>query len=631
MAEERFSKETQAILDRLKREGDLLRNNQSGNSVKALRSDLTEKFLPVFENISVSLNNLTASLGTMVGDVSERLSTVEPPTNNAAGSAATAEALGLSEEYIDLQRQAAELSIRNDLADQERREKEENERKQKEADERRKKEAEERLKALKENTLTGQAISNPLGFFTKAIKAGLIGFVGFNVIRGVIDQWTDGKFTAFIEGIDYEAIGKGMKTFASFLSDSPWLAFGAAISTWAAIDFGVPLAVNAVGEAIRTSVLVKTLGNMTAPEIEAAPGFMESKKMLRAGIFGALGIGILFAGNRLKEYIQKDVQGLTDEQIKTMDMKGVSYGAAVDVATATAAGASFGMMFGPKGALVGAIVGFAYGVGKKVYDVVTRTNLEDIEVTELDEQLAKTKAAQAQQLLDRIDAGEDLGFDEAAIERLRRQAGGPTQEQIDATNFQIAESFETAQKQADRLRRQLETKSFATVTEVSGYGQGMTTYERTLSAEEFIEKEQELIAKLAAAEKEIKEIEAKKAERIEEGVAISDDFILIDRSDVGLFERRSSAQEDEVIQRRLDAFDEFRELYEGPATKEQLDAIAKKISDGALNYQNAITIVNGGSTQTNMDNRDQSTNTNVNPPPAPSGGTEQPNGERSGQ
>ena len=177
MAEERFSKETQAILDRLKREGDLLRNNQSGNSVKALRSDLTEKFLPVFENISVSLNNLTASLGTMVGDVSERLSTIEPPTNNAAGSAATAEALGLSEEYIDLQRQAAELSIRNDLADQERREKEENERKQKEADERRKKEAEERLKALKENTLTGQAISNPLGFFTKAIKAGFCDYL----------------------------------------------------------------------------------------------------------------------------------------------------------------------------------------------------------------------------------------------------------------------------------------------------------------------------------------------------------------------------------------------------------------------------------------------------------------------
>jgi hypothetical protein len=631
MAEERFSKETQAILDRLKREGDLLRNNQSGNSVKALRSDLTEKFLPVFENISVSLNNLTTSLGTMVGDVSERLATVEPPTNNAAGSAATAEALGLSEEYIELQRRAAELSIQNDLADQERREKEENERKQKEADERRKKEAEERLKALKENTLTGQAISNPLGFFTKAIKAGLIGFVGFNVIRGVIDQWTDGKFTAFIEGIDYEAIGKGMKTFASFLSDSPWLAFGAAISTWAAVDFGVPLAVNAVGEALRTSVLVRTLGRMTGPEIEGAPGFMDSKKMLRAGIFGALGIGILFAGNRLKEYIQKDVQGLTDEQIKTMDMKGLSAGAAVDVATATAAGASFGMMFGPKGALVGAIVGFAYGVGKKVYDVVTRTNLEDIEVTELDEQLAKTKAAQAQQLLDRIDAGEDLGFDEAAIERLRRQAGGPTQEQIDATNFQIAESFETAQKQAERLRTQLETKSFATVTEVSGYGQGMTTYERTLSAEEFIEKEQELIAKLAAAEKEIKEIEAKKVERIEEGVAISDDFILIDRKDVGLFERRSSAQEDEVIQRRLDAFDEFRDLYEGPATTEQLDEIAKRISDGALNYQNAITIVNGGNTQTNMDNRDQSQNTNVTPAPTPKDGTEQPNGERAGQ
>jgi precorrin-6B methylase 2 len=61
-----LSKETLAILDRLKREGALTRNATTGNSIKQIMGKL-DKFSVVFENINTQIAQMNKTFGQMLG------------------------------------------------------------------------------------------------------------------------------------------------------------------------------------------------------------------------------------------------------------------------------------------------------------------------------------------------------------------------------------------------------------------------------------------------------------------------------------------------------------------------------------------------------------------------------------
>ena len=438
-----LSKETLAILDRLKREGALTRNATSGNSIKQIMGKL-DKFSVVFENINTQIAQMNKTFGQMLG---ANPSTFVGPLPSGATSSLeptsvkidveSLRAMGIDEETIALQKQAAELNIKNNLEDEKLRDETEKKRKEDDKDKRQKAKADEAAAMWRTKTISGQAMTNPLSFFTKLLKGAAIGFVGFNVVRGIVDQWTDGAFTKFVEDIDYAAIGEGIKTFTSFLSDSPWLGFSAALLAWTAIDFGVPLALNVTGEVIRTSMLAKMLNKGVMGGVEKSPGFLKTVLSLRGLALGALGVGIMVGGEKLADVVRSSISGMTPDQIKNEKLT-VDAGDVVSTLGYAAGGATIGAMFGPQGALIGGVLGFAYGIGSKALEYMAASSMEKINFDELGEQQDRDKAIIAQQMLDEHAAG-TRELSKAQLDAFKIQAQGPSQDRLDAVNNEIGD------------------------------------------------------------------------------------------------------------------------------------------------------------------------------------------------
>ena len=629
MASEALSLETQAILDRLIREGKLTRNSDN-NSLKTIIKD-TSKFLPVFESIQATLTDMNTSIKSMVGGVIETVN-----TEQAQSQSVNAEALGLSEEYVALQKKAAEISIRNDLADEERREKEEAERKEKEADERREKEKKERADFYKNNTLSGQMISNPLSFFTKLLKGAAIAFVGFNVVRGIVDQWTGGKFTEFVEGIDYEGIGKGIKEFTSFLSESPWAAFATAIGTWAMIDFGVPLAVNVVGEAIRTSMLVNALNKGVTGGIEGAAGFSKTVLSLRGALFSALGVGVLVISQVLADKVRESISGMTPEQIENETAVNDA-GDVVDVVGMGLAGMTMGRMFGPKGMIVGGIIGLALGIGKKVYDHITSTPLEKIEFEELEETRAREQAEIAKRMLDEHRAGVRV-LTQEQIDAFKIQALGPTQEIIDDTNDAVAEQVRKAEQALARAQAVDPTKK-TVEAENSTYNFPKTEVVDITDASELAERERTKAANVADAQRQLDEAIAKRDARIKAGYATLEDMTYVAPEGFGeelaaafggegSADRRKAREEEAALALKTAAEkEEDRQAFLDSINANTYDYLSMLEDKGFLS-EKPIIIVKGGDSQTNVDSKDQSVNLVQNGADTGSSGVALANGDR---
>ena len=123
-----ISRDTQAILDRLKREGSLTRNGGDGkNSLKTVKINL-EKFGVLFQGIQNELANLNKTFGQML-NANPNTFTGPLPQGAQAVAQTTLEpipvqfdaeqlrALGLDEETIELQKEAAKLNIANNLED----------------------------------------------------------------------------------------------------------------------------------------------------------------------------------------------------------------------------------------------------------------------------------------------------------------------------------------------------------------------------------------------------------------------------------------------------------------------------------------------------------------------------------
>ena len=622
-----LSKETLAILDRLKREGALTRNATSGNSIKQIMGKL-DKFSVVFENINTQIAQMNKTFGQMLG---ANPSTFVGPLPSGATSSLeptsvkidveSLRAMGIDEETIALQKQAAELNIKNNLEDEKLRDETEKKRKEDDKDKRQKAKADEAAAMWRTKTISGQAMTNPLSFFTKLLKGAAIGFVGFNVVRGIVDQWTDGAFTKFVEDIDYAAIGEGIKTFTSFLSDSPWLGFSAALLAWTAIDFGVPLALNVTGEVIRTSMLAKMLNKGVMGGVEKTDGFLKTVLSLRGLALGALGVGIMVGGEKLADVVRSSISGMTPEQIKNEKLT-VDAGDFVSTLGYAAGGATIGAMFGPQGALIGGVLGFAYGIGSKVLEYMQATSEEKINFDKLGEQQAKDNAVIAQQALDEDKASGYKILSDSQRTAFGIEAQGPTQDQINSVNDEIADQLDVNAKNIERIRNtNIDTEL---ITTGSGQIGGGSVVEVQLTSSQRDAKKKQRDADLVAALEMQKRIEADAAARILSGEATADQLVKVERqgfmehflllSSSEIKERRARIAretEEERIERNKRVADSLSAFFKASPvddfmTPEQRAAIISKVEASGQTAGIVNIITNEGARISNVDNSDKS-------------------------
>lgn len=626
-----MSADTQAIIDTLINQGKLLRNDGRTNSIKSVNIKL-DKFQTTFDSMNTFLGNMSESLSKMIGDGTG--SAINAGSATASAAARIDAAFEDGEERDELMASVRDQLKRQadlDKAELERAERNEKEKQEQEKRDRIKKQGEENMKALKENTLSGQLLSNPVSFLTKVLKGALIGFVGFNVIRGVVDAWTGGAMTDFIEDIDWEGIGQNFKDLAEWLGSNKWAAFTAVLSSWLLIDFGVPLAVNAVGEALRTNALTTQLAKLTGQNVTQAPGFLSTGNVLKAGILGLVATGFVFAADKLRDSLR--FEGMTEEQIMRAEAVGYDTpeSAATTMAGYAAAGATLGSYFGLKGAIVGGILGFAFGALKKTYDVVTRDSAEQIDVAKLEEEVAFQKAEadkkEAERLLAEFEAGE-TNLSETQLRNLRLQAGldpetgeplvdgvmtSELQGLVNETNEEIAEAVARETAALQRAKDAIDSEYLQWVS-LPGTGPGGSAggyWAEVTDASEIAEMQKMRQDRLEQQQARFDEIMAIRDQRLAEGMASEADLIYV--APAGFWESFRDIWQDSQDRRanRLAEFKEFQEAYEGPANAEVMQRAFEAINTGAVTAGQAITIIKAGdSQQTNVDASDKSTSSN---------------------
>jgi len=635
-----LSADTQAIINALTEQGRLLRNDGRTNSIKTVNIKL-EKFQESFNAMNQVLADISASMRQMVGGEGSQ-GTIS--VGGAAGQAAALrEAFEGQEDQTEVLEQLRDQMRRQaDLDDAEltRKELEEKEKQEQEKKDRLKKQGDENIKNLKENTVTGQLVTNPVGFLTKVIKGAMIGFIGFNVIRGVVDAFTGGAMSKFIEDIDWEGLGQSIKSFSDLLFSNKWSAFAAVLGSWLLVDFGAPLAVNIVGQALRTNALTTALAKMSPGQITSAPGFFSAQKALKVGMIGLAGLAIAGITEKLAE--SAAYENLTEDEILKAERANFQTpkSSAITVAGYAAAGATLGSYFGPKGALVGLAIGAAVGAGKLVFEAMQRTTEEKVDVAEIEERL-KMDEIEADRLaaLEMLKKhAEDASFtlSDEALKSLRIQAGlNPEtgepmidgQSQLDQQIQEVR--LETDTVLAEQLNKQKNILARAKKSAESGVyeqfvpdGMGGGQYIDITDATRIAELQAQRDANLAEQLRVMSELEARRDKRVAEG-ADEDNFIYL--APKGFWEGFKDIWEDSS-DRREDRLEDFRKMfedYEGSdvdgdgkidfkASEEVMNQALEAISSGAITPDQAITIIKAGDSQTNIDSSDKSTNSKYN-------------------
>ena len=360
-----LSKETQAIIDTLKAEGEISREKGKFSN-KSVVQEL-EKFGSIFDSISNSLQEQNETMKATLG--------------------------------IQVKSQKEE-SKRRELAETAAQKKDVREKKQVETTT--------KVKPPKGDSVLG-LIGNTLGGLKGLAIKGVGGVVGatflYQFAKGFIDErYGDGTTAGFVdevgevmvglkgsmadfpkaveaakasaakatelvdsvagvfEGVDFESMNTAMKNFSEKIGPAsekiidffenpltyilPSLAFGA-IS----------------GATARTTG--QALGGLLGPRVGVSPGGkINPAANLKAAVIGSIAIGVAVYGNKLKEWVNTQPWGDKEvfENYKVED----AIGAGIDIGGLALQGATIGFMFGPQGALIGAVLGATVGIGIEV-------------------------------------------------------------------------------------------------------------------------------------------------------------------------------------------------------------------------------------------------------------------------
>lgn len=340
-----ISAETEAIIDRLKAEGQLTRNSGS-HSIRSVKIQL-EKFEGVFNSIS--------------GNIAEQTQLLRKQ-------------MGIQEEAIERQQRRDDLS-----------------------------ELQPPVQPEIEETTTDTTITDSNGKKSKGLiemisgfggsllgmmKPLLLGsaglFVAYNFAKGFIDKKTGGGFTAFetsmidtFKEVDWSALGTSFVTFATkipeavtaitdFISSPLGMILAGAGLTAAGIMSG--FAGGALAKGVTAGIIQGVLGSGggggPAGQGAAGAGLMNLRKVLKVSALGALTGALVFYGDDISTWLQ--TQGMSEGWANF----------AVDSATAVSGALTLGAMFGPPGLLVGAVAGVAYVAGKTLYDWFKRNQAD---------------------------------------------------------------------------------------------------------------------------------------------------------------------------------------------------------------------------------------------------------------
>ena len=340
-----ISAETEAIIDRLKAEGQLTRNSGS-HSIRSVKIQL-EKFEGVFNSIS--------------GNIAEQTQLLRKQ-------------MGIQEEAIERQQRRDDLS-----------------------------ELQPPVQPEIEETTTDTTITDSNGKKSKGLiemisgfggsllgmmKPLLLGsaglFVAYNFAKGFIDEKTGGGFTAFetsmiktFKEVDWSALGTSFVTFATkipeavtaitdFISSPLGMILAGAGLTAAGIMSG--FAGGALAKGVTAGIIQGVLGSGggggPAGQGAAGAGLMNLRKVLKVSALGALTGALVFYGDDISNWLQ--TQGMSEGWANF----------AVDSATAVSGALTLGAMFGPPGLLVGAVAGIAYVAGKTLYDWFKRNQAD---------------------------------------------------------------------------------------------------------------------------------------------------------------------------------------------------------------------------------------------------------------
>lgn len=340
-----ISAETEAIIDRLKAEGQLTRNSGS-HSIRSVKIQL-EKFEGVFNSIS--------------GNIAEQTQLLRKQ-------------MGIQEEAIERQQRRDDLN-----------------------------ELQPPVQPEIEETTTDTTITDSNGKKSKGLiemisgfggsllgmmKPLLLGsaglFVAYNFAKGFIDKKTGGGFTAFetsmidtFKEVDWSALGTSFVTFATkipeavtaitdFISSPLGMILAGAGLTAAGIMSG--FAGGALAKGVTAGIIQGVLGSGggggPAGQGAAGAGLMNLRKVLKVSALGALTGALVFYGDDISTWLQ--TQGMSEGWANF----------AVDSATAVSGALTLGAMFGPPGLLVGAVAGIAYVAGKTLYDWFKRNQAD---------------------------------------------------------------------------------------------------------------------------------------------------------------------------------------------------------------------------------------------------------------
>ena len=305
----KLSEETQEIINRLKAEGELSRNRGT-HSVRSVKIQL-QKFEKVFDSINANTIEQTKMMQMQMGIAKEA---IEFQNNK--------------EQFDELKRDAEFIQ-------------------------------EDKIEESKgrDNTKIdafGDRLTKALSM--KNIAMGAAGlFVGYNLLKGFIDEQTDGGFSRFINSfkeVNWEGFKEkfnnminSITRFEEWLDGLPMLLLGGGMVGYAAKQAAFGLA---SGAAVRGMGPRRGMG-----------GLMNIRGTI---LLAVTGLAIAY-GDRVEDWLVN--QAGVDPEVASF---------AVDAGQAMLGGATLAAMFGlgPTGIIIGAAVGLAFVIGKSIYDWMER-------------------------------------------------------------------------------------------------------------------------------------------------------------------------------------------------------------------------------------------------------------------
>jgi hypothetical protein len=348
-----LSENTQAIIDRLKAEGDLVRNSGT-NSVRSVKFKL-DKFENIFNTISSNIAEQTDLMRLQVGALADQA------------------------ERAKTQEQFAEVDSMTPYQSPER-----------DTDNTNQNSTNDTIDRL------GDKLSSALSLKNIAMAAGGI-FVGYNLLKGFINEETDGGFDRMITGIaetDFAGMKDSIMSMTTGMLLIDWISFSNAVNSasTAITNFTDWLGTVGVGDIVSTVVGAGLVGAGVKGAVSGAlassgKGVGLAGKLARIGpgiAIAAAGLAIYY-GDEIKDWIAQQTGTTSEEGLATVDKL-------VTVGQVGIGAMSVAMMFGPQAMLAVAAVTAAVGLGVLIKGWIDSTKAKQAAKFEADVDVALAAA-----------------------------------------------------------------------------------------------------------------------------------------------------------------------------------------------------------------------------------------------